>query len=550
MRTRGRWALGGFSVLLIALAPAAAQTPVLSVSGAGQPSSFGYDADAIGDWDGDGIADVAIGVPYVVLGADPPGTVRIVSGHDASLLALFSGTLPKQEFGRLVAGAGDVDADGVVDVAVGSVPNFGSAPTTLHVFSGATGAMLLDEEVAPFTLFALDGAGDVNADGYADIVKGGFGCSEGTVGGSLARGDATVFSGATGDVIFTACGDGSGDHFGVDVAAASDVNLDGYADIVVGASESDNFSPEGNGYVRVLSGFDGATLYTFEGPSFYNNGFGETVDGAGDVNGDGWPDIVVGARQEKLDELFMGSASVYSGFDGSVLHHVPGTIANKQFGAEVAGPGDLDGDGFGDFAVLTSHLDAPGAPQYGYVVHSGADAAALQLVPLGPAVLAFSIDLSAAGDLNADGTPDLLMVTGQPSAPNFSTVTVRSGAPVLFTDLGFALPGSQGTPHLQIEGVLHKGLPLTLSVTDAPPLAPLFLVVGGAATPVPFHGGVLVPVPQALIVLATDAAGAFTAGTKSPALLPGTQFVVQGWLPDAPAPNHVAATNAVLGVAP
>jgi hypothetical protein len=542
MSTRGTSLLGGLALLLIARAQAAAQTPVFTLNSIGQPPSFGTDVDAVGDWDGDGIGDIAVGIPADILDGLPLGSVKVVSGHDGLLLAQVWGTVSKERFGALVAGAGDVDGDGAVDLAVGSVGIGPADPTRVKVFSGATDALLYTQPLPWLGLQDVTGAGDANADGYADVAEGGFDCT-GTIGTS-DNGDVKLLGGPSGALLHTWCGDGPGDHFGEDLAAAGDVNGDGYADLVVGAREADDYSPGATGYVRVLSGFDYATLYTVEGPPDEDNsGYAETLDAAGDVNGDGTPDIVVGARQEKVGGLFMGSATVYSGAGGAVLHHVLGTLANEQFGIIVAGPGDTDGDGLADFAVATGQLDLPGTPQPGYVVYSGADASELHDVPLD------FIGLSGAGDLNADGTPDLLVVYSLP-APINVTISALSGAPVLFEDLGFALAGSQGTPHLEIEGVLHHGLPLTLTVTAAPALAPLFLVLGNAAAPVPFHGGVLVPVPAVIVTLGTDAAGALTLGTTSPALPSGTQVVVQGWLPDAPAPTHFAATNAVLGVAP
>ena len=93
--------------------------------------------------------------------------------------------------------------------------------------------------------------------------------------------------------LYTFNGDSAGDQFGYSVAGAGDVNKDGFPDLIVGALADDNNGPH-FGSARVLSGKDGKVLYTFYGDSAFGL-FGTSVGGAGDVNGDGFPDLIVGA---------------------------------------------------------------------------------------------------------------------------------------------------------------------------------------------------------------------------------------------------------------
>jgi len=149
----------------------------------------------------------------------------------------------------------------------------------LHTFDGDTSLGLkLGRSVS--------GAGDVDNDGFDDVIAGG---------GSYAR----VYSGKTGKVLHTFEGV-KGEQFGSAVSGAGDVNKDGYADLIVGACWAD--------YAKVYSGKDGKTLYTFKGSS--GDWFGHNVSDAGDVNRDGYADVIVGAYKVGSHT---GKAYVYSG---------------------------------------------------------------------------------------------------------------------------------------------------------------------------------------------------------------------------------------------
>jgi FG-GAP repeat/FG-GAP-like repeat len=548
------------AVLVTALAPllatARAQTPLVVVNAIGQSATFGADANPVGDWDGDGIGDVAVGIPDTGFGVSGPGSVRIRSGRDGSGLALFTGAALDERFGALVAGVGDVDGDGSVDLAVGSAPILSTPPTRVQIFSGATGALLFTKPLTWYELQTLVAPGDVDADGHPDVAEGGLGGAAGA-GSSINPGIARIFSVATGGLLQSWLGDENGDHFGEGLAAVGDVNGDGYADLAIGASEADNYDAEDTGYLRLVSGSDGAMLLTVDSPGpqlGQQTTFGQILDGVGDVDGDGRRDLVVGVRQEHVGSAILGAARVYSGADGSLLRYVPGTIALAQFGLAVAGPGDLDGDGVPDFAVGTTQLDVPGTPQLGYQVFSGADASLLQTAPLAPSSLDFDFVLRAAGDINADAMPDLLAVVHFPAPPTngYASLRVLSGKPLFFADLGHALAGSAGTPQLQIEGVPGNALPLHFSLSGAPAFAPLFLIAGFNAVSLPFHGGVLVPAPTIVVAgLMSDGAGALTLGTQIAFAPPsGLKVIVQVWMPDPQAPTHFAASNAVEGIAP
>ena len=161
--------------------------------------------------------------------------------------------------------------------------------------------------------------------------------------------DATTSAQVTHKELFTVKGDSKGDYFGYSVSGAGDVNGDGTPDLIVGASNDDNNGND-SGSVRVLSGLDGSTLFTFNGDSA-GDGFGSSVSGAGDVNGDGRADLIVGASGDDNKGDDSGSARVLSGLDSSTLFTFNGDSAGDRFGSSVSGLGDLNGDGIGDFVV-------------------------------------------------------------------------------------------------------------------------------------------------------------------------------------------------------
>ena len=148
--------------------------------------------------------------------------------------------------------------------------------------------------------------------------------------------------GRDGSILHTFDGNSAADVFGWSVSGAGDVNRDGFADLIVGALNDDT-SGIATGSARVLSGAWIASgippeiLYTFYGDSV-GEVFGGSVSGAGDVNGDGYCDLIVGAPLDGANGTDSGSARVLSGMDGSILHAFDGDSQGDWFGLSVSGP--------------------------------------------------------------------------------------------------------------------------------------------------------------------------------------------------------------------
>ena len=317
-----------------------------------EPGSIDVD-EAIGpiamveDVDGDGRADVACAMPNW----GPPATigrVLVLSGATGAVLREWTGTTSSSRLGSALANAGDLDGDDLDDlVAAEYIPK-----TRVRAFSPATGTELSSIELPFFAFpFVLDGAGDVDADGRGDIV---VGYKSASASGLSMCGRVSVYSGATQALLHESFGDFAQDQLGELVAGAGDVDADGFDDYLATASHH----PTGlaaNGLVRVYSGLTGQPLYSFVGLGL-NEHLGEEADSAGDFDADGHADIIATARGAvAVNDL----VRVYSGASGTALFTSAGVHPEDSIGRSVARAGDLDGDGFDD-VIATSTLTNDG----------------------------------------------------------------------------------------------------------------------------------------------------------------------------------------------
>lgn len=342
----------------------------------GQPSEqFGVSVAPVGDLNGDGFTDLAIGATL----SDGPGatdnvgSVSIYLGgpgatFDTTADATMFGTVTNARFGRQVASAGDVNGDGYGDLIVGAHYPEATGVGRAYVYYGGPGAF---DKVADGTLSGDAGesfgctvasAGDINRDGYADVIIGAYLADVGSTDAGRALvylGGSTATFDSTADQVLSQDLD---DWFGYSVASAGDLNGDGYADVAVGAPSTDT-APAGRVYVY----FGGATGTLAAEPSMtYTNSvaesFGRSVSSAGDLNGDGADDLIVGAYLNNAVATAAGRIYVYYGGKGTLDTSADGILTGAAvldvMGNSVALAGDVNADGFSDVIVGVSGSDA------------------------------------------------------------------------------------------------------------------------------------------------------------------------------------------------
>lgn len=320
------------------------------VQGAGK-DLFGLALSALGDVDGDGIGDLAVGAPqFGVRGSgftDPTsgaGYVRIVSGAGLSTIRTHVGTTPGDAYGSSVHGGLDADGDGVGDYAIGAPYQSGA-----ELRSGATGALLHSfPSVGPETGYSVALVPDLDGDALADVLVAvtmeftGFQSSVRAWGGASGVERWATFSNVGGEL-------------GWVMTATDDVDQDGTGDVILADREWGNsFSALGFGRLRWVSGASGATLFTLLGPSpAMGVGFGLGMEHLGDLDGDGLRDLAIAAPG-----LYESNGFAYPGQPLRFTHAWPPEFANalsapaktETFGQALA-TGHFDGDGIVDLAV-------------------------------------------------------------------------------------------------------------------------------------------------------------------------------------------------------
>jgi hypothetical protein len=391
------------------------------------------------DLDDDGRLDLAVGAPRV-----RGGVVYLYTGGVESPTATPSSTRTGplgSEFGTSVVNAGDVNRDGYVDLAVSA-----TAADRVYVYLGraeglSSTATVIDaaEDVTRFG-HEMSGAGDVNGDGFDDLVV-----SARSLGKPL--GLALVYLGGEGGIsttpaiTLTAQGDTSQD---VHAVGAGDLNGDGFADIALGADTAAGRAGRVHVFHGGPAGLTDTASRSLDGTDARGQ-FGIALARGGDVNGDGYGDLFVGAPYASpqvasaqdaapSDLASAGKAFVFHGSSGGVgpraATTLEGTAPGGGLGLVFSAGADIDGDGYADLLV-----NAGNDPVHtGSIrLHRGGPngvtrAASLQRDGIDGVDSSFGRVTTIAGDLNRDGFIDLV-VTGVGVFHNTGRVYVYFGEP-------------------------------------------------------------------------------------------------------------------------
>lgn len=381
--------------------------------------------------------------------------------ENVNIIHEWDGEAAGDQFGWIARVLGDVDGDGVNDFVTAAPTKdiHGENAGRIYAYSGATGALLWSVDGAPGDQLGtgLDAAGDVNGDGVADVVA-----------GAPDVDTAYVYSGRDGRLLMTLRGEVKGDRFGEHVAAAGDVDGDGYADILVGAP-GNNANGKGAGRAYVYSGRDGHLLLTLNGERA-GDAFGSTVAGyaddkhrflvvgaphagrrqtgrvyvyrdlaahagaahaafvidadstgvalgfmfvsvLGDVDGDGVPDIFASDWSDAGKGPRTGKAYVYSGRTGRRLYALAGETAGESFGATQSVAGDVDGDGGADLIVGSWQYSAAAEGSGRAYLYDGRDGRLLRTYTCRIPGDAFGFDAVGMGAFDDVGEAELLITS-------------------------------------------------------------------------------------------------------------------------------------------
>ncbi len=304
-------------------------------------------------------------------------------------------------------------------------------PVTIDPLStgiNGTADWIGDDAIQPSSFFgySVSSAGDVNGDGYSDVIMGAYGYDEAF---TVNEGQAFVYHGSITGLSATPDaqlddGNQNGALFGRSVACAGDVNGDGYSDVIIGADMHNDppYTREGRAYIYYGSATGLAAFYgtTLKDADQADANFGWSVAAAGDVNGDGYSDVVVGAYSYDDGFTNEGKAFVYYGSSTGLQTAAAVTLADAdqvdaQFGVSVAGAGDVNGDGYSDVVIGAHKYDEGANADEGrafvYYGSAGGLSASPDLIlsdaNMGDAQFGFNV--ACAGDINGDGYSDVIV---------------------------------------------------------------------------------------------------------------------------------------------
>ena len=425
---------------------------------------LGYALSFAGDVNGDGYADILVGVEELQLSLVLEGSATGIntSGSGASATQLTGAATTN--FGWDVSNAGDINADGYSDIMVASTNAGTHSGGEVYIYNGSSSGV----ETTPVDTLAneisgsqfghtLALAGDINGDGLSDV-------------SSFAGGNFYVYysdtTGAKTNKFFSTSKfsptSTSTSVNGTAASGAGDVNGDGYSDIVAGSSFLNNGQLQEGGffvYHGSSSGLNTSAAVSFQSNKA-NSSMGNSVSSAGDVNGDGYNDILVGVQNYEVEtgsgfhNNNRGLVLIYYGSSTGIVTAEPdsivGTETGAMLGASVSGAGDINGDGISDVIAGAPEKDNGSTNEGVAYVYTGRTS----YIGTSPLTLLSSATktpatVSILGDINGDGFSDmaighwqrdsLYIIYGEDSNTAFQKIDTLKGA--IGSRLGWAISG-------------------------------------------------------------------------------------------------------------
>jgi Ca2+-binding RTX toxin-like protein len=432
----------------------------------------GYRVAGAGDINGDGLDDLIVGAPsssspsgagagrsYVVFGRTGSTAIDLSAIASGDGGFVINGQSTSDSSGSSVSAAGDINGDGLADLIIGaplSDPVAGSSAGRSYVVFGktASGAVDLSAIANGSGGFVINGqrpgdrsgasvaaGGDINGDGFVDLIVGNNGANSYVVFGKTDSGAVDLSAVANGNGGFAVSGRGPFDGSSYSVAGSGDINGDGLSDLIVGAFRPNTvggsyaghsyvvFGKTGSGSVDLSTVANGTGGFVINGECG-GDGCGLSNAGTGDINGDGLADLIVGARWNspaaglaagrsyvvfgKCSSTAVELSAIVNGIGGFVIN---GQCAVDNSSSSVADAGDLNGDGLADLIVGAQWSAAGGRS---YVVFGKTGGSAIDLSAIAGGSGGFAINgqcasdhsgrsLAAAGDINGDGLADLII---------------------------------------------------------------------------------------------------------------------------------------------
>jgi len=398
------------------------------LDGAAAGDYSGVSVSVAGDINGDNLDDLIVGAhgadpngnnvagrSYVVFGKNTPFTATLaLSGLNGTDGFRLDGAAAYDYSGRSVSAAGDINGDGLDDLIVGafkarpspaihagsSYVVFGkttpfAATLALSALSGSDGFRLDGVAHQDFSGISVSAAGDINGDNLDDLIIGAYradpsgngeaGSSYVVFGKSTAFAATLALSALNGSDGFRLDGVAANDLSGSSVSAAGDINGDGLDDLIIGAPDAD---PNGNSFAGssyvvfgkttpfaatlALSSLSGSDGFRLDGVAQYDHS-GRSVSAAGDIDGDGIDDLIVGAYGADPNGNYSGRSYVVFGkakpfaatlalssLTGTNGFRLDGVAADDKSGFSVSAAGDINGDGFDDLIVGAHRADPNG----------------------------------------------------------------------------------------------------------------------------------------------------------------------------------------------